>query len=113
MVITYLFIYSKIIYVQYGFNQGCHFLQRYVNIPPLAPIKLIPTMVGPWLHTVKAVLRGHLWDKEKWHYKTGDLLKEVQLGRFDYSIYTLYYSIYDQHFKKIINFAEDILKFQI
>jgi len=25
------------------------------------------------------VLRGHLWDKEKVAYKTGDLLKEVQL----------------------------------
>ena len=24
------------------------------------------------------VLRGHLWDKEKVAYKTGDLLKEVQ-----------------------------------
>jgi hypothetical protein len=31
------------------------------------------------LNTVKPVLRGHLWDKEKkWPYKTGDLLKEVQ-----------------------------------
>jgi hypothetical protein len=47
MVITYLFIYSKIIYVQCGFNQGCHFLGRYVNISPLAPIKLNPTNGGP------------------------------------------------------------------
>ena len=30
--------------------------------------------------TVKPVLRGHLGDKElKWSFKTGDLLKEVQL----------------------------------
>jgi hypothetical protein len=28
--------------------------------------------------TVKPVLRGHLWDKEKYPFKTGDLLKEVQ-----------------------------------
>ena len=29
-------------------------------------------------NTVKPVLRGHLSDKEKLSYKTGDLLKEVQ-----------------------------------
>jgi hypothetical protein len=29
-------------------------------------------------YTVKHVLRGHFWDKEKWPYKTGDLLKEVE-----------------------------------
>jgi hypothetical protein len=29
------------------------------------------------VNTVKPVLRGHLWGKEKWPYKTGDLLKEV------------------------------------
>jgi hypothetical protein len=28
--------------------------------------------------TVKPVLRGHHWDREKWPFKTGDLLKEVQ-----------------------------------
>ena len=28
--------------------------------------------------TVKPVLRGHLWPKKKWSFKTGDLLKEVQ-----------------------------------
>ena len=28
-------------------------------------------------NTVKLVLRGHIWDKKKWSYKTGDLLKEV------------------------------------
>jgi hypothetical protein len=28
--------------------------------------------------TIKPVLRGHRWDKEKWPCKTGDLLKEVQ-----------------------------------
>ena len=27
---------------------------------------------------VKPVLRGHNWDKAKWSYKTGDLLKEAQ-----------------------------------
>ena len=25
--------------------------------------------------TVKPVLRSHLWDKKKWSYKTGDLLR--------------------------------------
>ena len=29
-------------------------------------------------NTIKSVLRGHLSDKEKWPYMTGDLLKEVQ-----------------------------------
>ena len=29
-------------------------------------------------YTVKPVLRGHMWDNEKWPYNTGDLLKEVQ-----------------------------------
>jgi hypothetical protein len=29
-------------------------------------------------NTVKPVLRGHLWNKEKWPYKICDLLKEVQ-----------------------------------
>ena len=29
-------------------------------------------------NAVNPVLRGHLWDKEKVAYKTGDLLKEVQ-----------------------------------
>jgi len=29
-------------------------------------------------NTVKPVSRGYLWEKIKWHYKTGDLLKEVQ-----------------------------------
>ena len=31
--------------------------------------------------TVKPVLRGSLWDKEKWYFKTGDLLKEVHFRR--------------------------------
>jgi hypothetical protein len=26
-------------------------------------------------YTVKSVLRGHLWDKKKWPYKTVDLLR--------------------------------------
>ena len=29
--------------------------------------------------TVKPVLVGHLWEEKGWPYKTGDLLKEVQL----------------------------------
>ena len=33
----------------------------------------------PQVCTVKPVLRGHIRDKKKWSYKTGDLLKEVQL----------------------------------
>ena len=28
-------------------------------------------------NTIKPVLRGHFWDKEKWPFKTGDLLIEV------------------------------------
>jgi hypothetical protein len=28
--------------------------------------------------TVKAVLRGHLWNTEKWPCNIGDLLKKVQ-----------------------------------
>jgi hypothetical protein len=31
----------------------------------------------PGKNTVKTILRGHPWDKEKWPYETGDLLKEV------------------------------------
>ena len=30
------------------------------------------------INTVKSVLRGHLWDKEKWPDKTGGLLKQVK-----------------------------------
>ena len=30
------------------------------------------------IHVVKPVLRGHLWDKDKWPYKTGDVSKEIQ-----------------------------------
>jgi hypothetical protein len=30
---------------------------------------------------VKPVLRGHLWDKEKWPSKTSDILQEVQFIR--------------------------------
>jgi hypothetical protein len=30
------------------------------------------------LVSLKPVLRGRIWDKEKWSYKTGDLVKEVQ-----------------------------------
>jgi hypothetical protein len=31
------------------------------------------------MYTVKPVLRGHLWDKKKWPYKTGDFLKNVPI----------------------------------
>jgi hypothetical protein len=34
---------------------------------------------GFFITTVKPVLRGHLWYKKKWPYKTGDLLKEVDM----------------------------------
>ena len=34
-------------------------------------------------YTVKHVFRGrHLWDKKKWPYKTGGILKEVQIMKF-------------------------------
>jgi len=33
---------------------------------------------GEKIYTVKPVLRGHLRDKVKWPYKTGDILKYVQ-----------------------------------
>ena len=37
------------------------------------------TKLKPYIkYTVKPVLRGHLWVKEKWSFKTGDLLKKVQ-----------------------------------
>ena len=36
-------------------------------------------------YTLKPVLRGQLWKKEKWSSKTGDLLKEVQF------IYQVFY----------------------
>ena len=28
------------------------------------------------IYTVKPVLRGHLWNNERWPYKTGDFLNE-------------------------------------
>ena len=31
------------------------------------------------MYTVKPVSRGHLWDKKKWPYKTGDFLKNVPI----------------------------------
>jgi hypothetical protein len=30
------------------------------------------------LVTLEPVLGDHIWDKEKWSYKTGDLVNEVQ-----------------------------------
>ena len=46
-------------------------------------IRILPSFVTCYnlllQTTVKPVLRGDLWGKEKWHYKTGDLLKEFQL----------------------------------
>ena len=35
-------------------------------------------IIANYLITVKPVLRGHLWDKKKGSFMTGDLLKEVQ-----------------------------------
>ena len=35
-------------------------------------------LISPKTDTVKPVLRGHIWDKDKVAYKTGHLLKEVQ-----------------------------------
>jgi hypothetical protein len=32
----------------------------------------------PFIYTIKPVLRGHLWDKEKWPNITGDFLIEVE-----------------------------------
>jgi hypothetical protein len=37
-----------------------------------------PTIYVCMLVSLKPVLRGRIWDKEKWSYKTGDLVKEVQ-----------------------------------
>ena len=37
-----------------------------------------PTICVCMLVSLKPVLRGRIWDKEKWSYKTGDLVKEVQ-----------------------------------
>jgi hypothetical protein len=34
-------------------------------------------MINFGIKLVKPVLRGHLWDKEKWSYKRGDLFKEI------------------------------------
>ena len=39
---------------------------------------LITLRLQNQMYIGKPVLRGHLWDKEKWPYKTGDLLKDVQ-----------------------------------
>jgi len=41
-------------------------------------LKLLPGPIQCQLITVKPVLRGHLWDKKKWSFKTGNLLKEDQ-----------------------------------
>jgi hypothetical protein len=37
-----------------------------------------PDNQGKLYYTVTPVLRGHLWDKQKVAYKTGELLKEVK-----------------------------------
>jgi hypothetical protein len=46
--------------------------------PSLTDFNFSPIRIVRTVHTIKPVLRGHLWDKEKWPYKTDDLLKEVQ-----------------------------------
>jgi len=37
-----------------------------------------PTIYVCMLVTLNPVLRDLIWDKEKWSYKTGDLVKKVQ-----------------------------------
>ena len=32
-----------------------------------------------YTNVIKPVLRGHLWDKGKCPYKTGDFIKEIQI----------------------------------
>ena len=54
------------------------------NIIPIKLIRMVQEMtasfsfVPAFVCTVQPVLRGHILDKEKVAYKTGDLLKEVQ-----------------------------------
>jgi hypothetical protein len=62
------------------FHSYSHF-----NITNLTRLLLV-VVLEPWqeserscIHTFKPVLRGHLRGKKKWPFKTGDLLKEVQL----------------------------------
>jgi hypothetical protein len=45
----------------------------------LARLTLNLQMTKTKIYTAKPVLGGHIWDKEKWSFKTGDLLTEVQL----------------------------------
>ena len=42
-------------------------------------IHLFPQFYKLTVYTAKPVSRGHLCDKKMWPYKTGDLLKEVQI----------------------------------
>jgi hypothetical protein len=51
-------------------------LLRKILIPEY--LKDPPDNQGKLYYTVRPVLRGHLWDKQKVAYKTGELLKEVK-----------------------------------
>jgi hypothetical protein len=41
-------------------------------------ILFVSSAVGRAMYCSTSKLRGHLWDRDKWSYKTGDLIKEVQ-----------------------------------
>ena len=48
-------------------------------IPISQKIRILQHIFKNYVTTsVKPVLRSHHWDKEKWYFKTDDLLKEVQ-----------------------------------
>jgi hypothetical protein len=59
----------------------CYYIEVLINEDSF--ITLIRTFNDRYLnylsYKIKPVLRGHHWDKEKWPYKTGILLKEIQL----------------------------------
>ena len=38
-----------------------------------------PTIYVCMLVSLKPVLRGRIWDKEKWSYKTGDLVRGAMI----------------------------------
>ena len=59
----FLGIFSKIIWSLVGKCLGIY--NRYTNVVSIEV-------------NVKPVLRGHIWDKEKWSFKTGSIIKEVQ-----------------------------------
>jgi hypothetical protein len=58
------------------FDNTTEHLLRKILIPE--DLKDPPDNQGKLYYTVTPVLRGHIWDKQKVAYKTGDLLKEVK-----------------------------------